>query len=272
MTHSKRYLKSFISYVIKEIKKSEFDDLERRQDMESSHPIYTGRHNERDYFVKFPSNEIQTLSEFLAYKIYSLYDVKIPDSFSLVFDDDDGSIGISTESFSGGIYKGRRASDNLRSKFNVNVGSMFYIDAFLANWDAAKNVLVNFDKFNKEGELDYRMIDPGGALNFRARGERKDSMFTDDVAELDTLLDRRKTRGTGASFVYSGRDDQLARHKFKSVDWQTIAGMIDQTCEKVVADLNLHGRKDLVQEFESECDLVKRKLAARYRNITQKIS
>ena len=264
-------LKKYIANLISEIKKSDFQNLTRRPDMQSSHPVFTGQYSEKDHFVKFPSNEIQTLNEFLAYKIYSLYDVKIPDSYHLVFDEG-GTVGISTESFSGGIYKGRRAGPDLRNKFNVDVGSMFYIDSFLANWDAAKNVLVNFDKFKHEGEFDYRMIDPGGALNFRARGERKGNKFTDNVGELDTLLDRRLTRGTGASYVYGGRDDKLAQEKFKSVSWSMLESMINKTCQEVLDELAENNRQDLSSEFSEECKLVKRKLKLRHDYILGRLS
>lgn len=267
MTFLKKYIKNLIS----EIKKSDFENLTSRSDMQSSHPVFTGRYKEKDHFVKFPSNEIQTLNEFLAYKIYSLYDVKIPDSFDIVFDDG-GVLGISTESFSGGIYKGRRAGHDLRNKFNLDIGSMFYVDAFLANWDAAKNVLVNFDKFKYQGEFDYRMIDPGGALNFRARGERKGNKFTDDVGELDTLLDRKLTRGTGASYVYGGRDDKLAQEKFKSVSWPTIENMINKTCQEVLSELTENSRQDLSIEFSEECKLVKRKLKSRHDYVLARLS
>ncbi len=239
--------------------------------MKSSHPVFTGTRNDKQHFVKFPSNEIQTLNEFLAYKIYSLYDVKIPDSFNLVFDDG-GVVGISTETFSGGIYKGRRAGPDLRKKFNLDVGSMFYVDAFLANWDAAKNVLVNFDKFRHQGEFDYRMIDPGGALNFRAKGQRKGNMFTDDVGELDTLLDRKLTRGTGASYVYSGRDDKVAQEKFKAVNWPEIENMINETISEVLNELKENNRQDLANEFNKECELVKTKLKSRHNYIIGRLS
>ena len=260
-------LKKYIANLVSEIKKSDFENLISRPDMQSSHPVFTGSYKDKDHFVKFPSNEIQTLNEFLAYKIYSLYDVKIPDSFDIVFDDDDGVLGISTATFSGEIYKGRKAGHNLRNKFNLDIGSMFYVDAFLANWDTAKNVLVNFDKFKRQGEFDYRMIDPGGALNFRAKGERKGKMFTDDVGELDTLLNRKLTRGTGASYVYGGRDDALAQEKFKAVSWPEIESMIMETCSEVSDELEENNRQDLAAEFNKECELVKNKLKLRYNYI-----
>lgn len=259
-------LRKYIKRVLSEIKTSEYEELIDRSEMVSSHPIYSGRYQGREHFVKFPSNEIQTLNEFLAYRIYSLYDVKIPDSYHIVFNDK-GRLGISTETFEGGIYKGRRAQPKLRDSFNVNVGSMYYVDAMMANWDAAKNVLVNFDKFNNQGELDYRMIDPGGALDFRARGERKGHLFGDEVGELETYLDPKMTRGTGASYVYGGRDDQLAQQKFLAVSWSEIEEMINITQEEVNKELSEHRRQELISEFTNMCNDAKLKLKNRYQYI-----
>lgn len=263
-------LRKYIKRVLSEIKTSEYEELVDRSEMVSSHPIYSGRYQGREYFVKFPSNEIQTLNEFLAYRIYSLYDVKIPDSYHIVFNDE-GRLGISTEAFKGGIYKGRRAQPELRDTFNVNIGSMYYVDAMMANWDAAKNVLVNFDKFKNQGELDYRMIDPGGALDFRARGERKGHLFGTEVGELETYLDPEMTRGTGASYVYGGRDDRLAKQKFLAVGWNKIEEMINTTHKEVNKELNEHGRQELVSEFTNMCNYAKNILKSRYDYILAKI-
>ena len=159
----------------------------------------------------------------------------------------------------------------LRDSFNVNVGSMYYVDAMMANWDAAKNVLVNFDKFKNQGELDYRMIDPGGALDFRARGERKGHLFGDEVGELETYLDPKMTRGTGASYVYSGRDDQLAKQKFHAVSWPEIEEMINITHEEVNKELSDHNRQELISEFTNMCNDVKTKLKSRHDYILDRI-
>ena len=257
---------------LNEIRTSDFSDFEETAG--STHPIYRGSYQEKSHFIKFPDNELQTLNEFLAYRIYSLYDVKIPDSFYLVFNDE-GKVGISTEEFKGGIYSGRVASKidlPLYDAFNSTLGNMFYVDSFLANWDAAKNVVVDFDKFSSTGDFDYRSIDPGGALDFRAQGERKGHMFSDDVGELETLLDPKITRGTGASYVYSKRDDNLAKEKFTKVSWNDISQMIESTKQDIIEELIDHERDDLISPFRQMADQAKLKLQKRHNFILQRLS
>lgn len=263
-------LRKYIKSVLKEIKQSDFETFDPAPLDQSTHDIFRGRYQGKEHFVKFPYEEMQTLNEYLAYRIYSLFDAKIPESFHLVFDEDN-AVGIGTELFQGGIYSGHRADEKLRDAFNLDVGSMFYIDAFLANWDAAKNVVVNFDKFKNSNELDYRLIDPGGTMDFRAQGERKGSMFGDEVGELDTLLDPNMTRGTGASYVYGGRNAEKAKQKFLDVSWEEISRMIDETLTEVVNELNEHGREDLSEPFRSYCNKVKPILHKRHQFIMQKI-
>lgn len=262
-------LRSYIKCVLKEVKTSEFDSFESSFADVSTHDIYKGVYKGKNYYVKFPENEMQTLNEYLAYRIYSLYDVKIPESFDLVFNDQN-KVGISSESFTGNIYKGRHASDDLRKKFGSSVGNMYYIDAFLANWDAAKNFVVDFDKYNEKGELDYRLIDPGGTLDFRAQGARKGKMFADEVGELNTFLDPNMTRGTGASYVYSGRDNKIAKDKFTSVTWERISSEISNVKDEVVIELKENNRHDLVKDFIDYCDNIKITLEKRHKFILNK--
>jgi hypothetical protein len=239
----------------------------------STHPIYKGSYNDKNYYMKFPDNELQTLSEYLSYRIYSLYDAKIPESFHLVFDDDN-LVGISTEAFNGKIFRIRRrgTDQHLIDAFTSNLGNMYYIDAFLANWDAAGNVVVDFDKYENEKEFDYRMIDPGGALNFRAQGALKGRMFGDEVGELDTLLDPVMSRGTGGYKVYGNRDDNVARQKFLNVSWSEISSMIEETKQEVLLELSENDRNDLKDEFAKMCNEIKTKLEKRHNYIMNKIS
>lgn len=256
-------LRKFIKNVLNEIKTSEFDSIDFSPRDISTHDIYKGVYKDRNYYIKFPQNELQTLSEYLSYRIYSLYDVKIPDNFYLVFNDQN-HVGISSESFNGIVYSGKYAKDDLRKTFGSSFGNSYYIDAFLANWDAAKNVVFNKEKYDSEGVLDYRMIDPGGALDFRAQGARKGRMFSDEVGELKTFLDRSMTRGTGASYVYNERDNRIAKQKFLDVSWNDISLEIDNVKSEVIAELNLNNRRDLVSDFSEYCDNIKTKLAKRH--------
>lgn len=254
-----------------EVKMSDYKNA--AETIGSTHPIYKGSYQDKNYYMKFPDNELQTLSEYLAYRIYSLYDAKIPESFHIVFDDYN-LVGISTEAFNGKIFRIKRSGtdQHLIDSFTSNLGNMYYIDAFLANWDAAGNVVVDFDKYEKDNEFDYRMIDPGGALNFRAQGALKGRMFGDEVGELETLLDPVMSRGTGGYKVYGNRNDEVARQKFSSVSWQEISSVIEETKQEVLLELSENDRDDLKDKFIKMCDEVKAKLQKRHSYIINKIS
>lgn len=66
------------------------------------------------------------------------------------------------------------------------VAKDFTIDAWLANWDAPHNDNI---RFNEMG--DAMRVDTGGSLDYRAKGEKKGSLFGPVVGELKTMKEFR---------------------------------------------------------------------------------
>ena len=122
----------------------------------------------RVYYAKFGGN--QSTSEKIAATLYDRAGINVPklQEFQL----SDGRTGILSEYI-----------PNLRAinQPNPAVNEGFGMDALLANWDAvcSGNTMTDGSKVFK--------IDVGGALDYRARGGKKD--FGAVVEELTTLLD-----------------------------------------------------------------------------------
>lgn len=84
----------------------------------------------------------------------------------------------------------------------------FVLDCFLGNWDVIgegeDNILIDAD--NKV----YR-IDNGGALRFRARGERKGEEFGGPIGELETMKRQAWFRGISRSEIRSQAEEVLEK-------------------------------------------------------------
>lgn len=76
------------------------------------------------------------------------------------------------------------------------------VDAWLANWDVTGSAL---DNIVTDTNGDPVRIDAGGALLFRARGERKGSVFGNEVLELDTLVDGTNPQ---SALVFGGMTEE----------------------------------------------------------------
>ena len=133
----------------------------------------------------------QSENEILASKLYKLGGIEVPEltSFKL----SNGETGLLSKYIP-------NMQNVYRSNKLVNKG--FAMDAFLANWDAvcSGNTLVNGSKAVR--------IDVGGALDFRARGGKKD--FGPVVDEITTLIN--PSINPEAANIYSTmtREDLIA--------------------------------------------------------------
>ncbi|MFS8159090.1 MAG: hypothetical protein ACMG6E_02540 [Candidatus Roizmanbacteria bacterium] len=127
------------------------------------------------YYVKFSGQESddRIWNEYLAEEVYKTLKIAIPETIMVSIN---GEIG--------------HASKFLEENGHLDLNELkhgFVADCLLANWDIvshlgdeARNVLMH-------DSVLYR-IDNGGALLFRARGERKiNEAFNGTVAELETM-------------------------------------------------------------------------------------
>lgn len=272
-------LRRIIKESLNEISYNEFINPTESEEA-SSHELYTGQRNNKKYFIKFPEIALQTLNEYMAYKIYQLYAEKNPD---YVIQPDDVyvvihpnlSVGIATSASEGKEINGRNIihyyGQEIYDAFAEHVGSRYYIDAFMANWDQSKNILIAVEK-NEEGKYKFKKstaIDPGGWGPFRARGERKGRAFGKEVGELKTFLDPNVPGAN--SFIFPKRNDAIAREIFLSVSINEILQRINEVCIEVCEELKQYGLNSLCAEFEKECQDISSILKDRHEFIMNKI-
>lgn len=133
-------------------------------------------------YMKFPDSAGHAGNEVLASTIYNF-------------------LGVSSSQTKPGLFNGKRVvysdwQDGSKQDLTSKLGDSKYLekiqdgfatDALLANWDVAGS---GYNNIVTDKNGDPIRIDPGGALLYRAQGSLKGSAFTDDVSELDSLVDR----------------------------------------------------------------------------------
>lgn len=133
---------------------------------------YTDRHGVR-WYCKFPKSADHAKNEVLAAKLYDACGVLVPD---LKLVRKGGKVGVASQIVDGlhsdafGISAAHGARDG------------FAVDAWLANWDV---VGMGYDNLLMDEDGFACRVDTGGALLYRAQGEKKP--FGDKVAEIDSL-------------------------------------------------------------------------------------
>lgn len=230
--------------------------------------------DERKFFVKFSDSEfldddtdpsVQCMSEYLAYKIYSLYpSIKIPARIELVYDPQKSRVGLATSAVKGKPTLGNIKPQQLAKQLQAGV----YVDIFMANWDVVGTGSGNLMS-NDEDNNSVVRIDPGSAFKYRAQGGRKGSLFNASASELNTMLDPKFNRGNGAGGVYQYADLQVAAEEFMKVSWSVISSTIDKIHDDVVSELQENDMQTLMQQWNAEVNDIKTTLAQRYKVVLQ---
>jgi hypothetical protein len=210
---------NLLKHVIKEqllgeIKQEAFADV-RVCSLASSHSLKTCKLGNQKYFLKYggwsdagiaaqSEFNLQIGVEYLAYQIYKLFGVDIPNDIHVVSNSKTKRIGIATSE-----TKGSSVGDVPSKKIRAQLTNGMYVDMLLANWDVGnvENLIV------QKGKNVVR-IDPGGTLVFRARGERKRG-FGARVGELATMHPAKGS--TPAAMVYDQDQLQAAAERFNMV-------------------------------------------------------
>lgn len=136
----------------------------------------------RKIYMKFPESAGHAGNEVLASTIYNF-------------------LGVSSSQTKPGLFNGKRVvysewQDGSKQDLTSKLGDSKYLekiqdgfatDALLANWDVAGS---GYNNIVTDKNGDPIRIDPGGALLYRAQGSPKGAAFTDDVSELESLVDR----------------------------------------------------------------------------------
>lgn len=143
--------------------------------------LFDPRSGQRWYVKSSPSPE-HARNELAANRLYALAGVTVPDA---------------RLSRDGSRYMSAVVDGVPWVESSPEARRDFVVDAWLANWDApvAGNILIGGDG------TAYR-VDVGGALGFRARGERRN--LGPEVWELETMRDRDPDISAAGAELYAG--------------------------------------------------------------------
>ena len=163
------------------------------------------------WYVKWPQTTDHAANEQLAAKFYQKLGVDVPEI--RLTTDSSGKVGVASRIIDGLENVG----PNIKYADGTHDGLV--ADAWLANWDV---VGLTYDNLLMKDGKAYR-IDTGGALNYRAQGSPKGSMFGNTVGELDSIPKRRAA-------VFGDVDDATLRKGA----YQVLA-LTDEDISKIVA-------------------------------------
>ena len=207
-------LKIIIKQQLLEIKQEELSNV-MVCSLASSHSLRTCKLGDKKFFLKYGGWEDEDIEkqteynfqigvEYLAYQIYKLFGVNIPDEIHIVSNSKTKRIGIATSAIEG-RSPSRFPSPEIRAKLTNGM----YVDMLLANWDIG-----NVANLIQRGG-DIIRIDPGGTLIFRAQGERKRG-FGPEVGELETMHPSKGS--TPSANLYDIKQLQAAVNRFNTVN------------------------------------------------------
>ena len=183
------------------------------------------------FYVKCGSlfgDENHLKSEFLASKLYNLAGIKTP-KMELGKLDDGTTCLVS------------KFVEGLEPLNKAEAQKAFGVDAWLANWDG----VVSGNTFSKAGSC--IKVDCGGALKYRALGERKPT-FTDKVDELVTLLSKNNPESES---IYRDMTRETLIASLKKVAMISDKSITETVKDKELAKTLIY-RKKYITEFLDE--------------------
>lgn len=174
-----------------------------------------------EYYIKWRAgdddskNIDQFKNEYLALKLYDLFDVAVPKAQLCTFTDENAAthIGIITTKKEGIGEIRSLYEDKNQTRFNYvreKAQQDFIIDTLLGNYDVVGLGMDNLH-YDTNTYEPFR-IDPGGALRYKAQGDKKNKgQFDNSVAEFEemengenTLTQYNPTVLKQASLVFNG--------------------------------------------------------------------
>lgn len=211
-----------------------------------------------DEYAEFKSTtnpSLQSLVEYLAYRIFDLYpDVTIPGRIELVYNRGSKVVSLATKT-----VPGKHGHSLSLEELGEGLSASVYVNVFLANWDVGNtsNIIVRSDDSKPV------LIDPGGSLIFRARGGEKGEAFGDYPRELETMIGGP----TDAARVFRYSDLKVAARTFNSVSWSRVESRLNECNEEIVRDLTDRGFDDLLTQWSRAFDHISKRLRNRHREI-----
>jgi hypothetical protein len=243
----------------------------------STHEIRRMRHkgSGETYWSKAAASDLQTINEYLAWRLYKLFGVKVADKADLWMDKNN-TLRVTASQVSGKQLPLGYSDDPKAGLAGTDIHKGFFVDTFLGHWDVVGNV-PRSNLFVDDDNTVVR-IDLGG-LGFRAMGARKaPATFGPEVGELQSMGEI----GGPAPFpstskdVFSGiaerkQELQEAAAVFKKVSWEQIDDVINQVAAKVSAIAQEHNKPDLVSESNEYLEEIRPVLKSRFADMHKKL-
>lgn len=228
----------------------------------SSHDIKTCTLGGDEYFLKFSEPHLfdaddpslQILNEYLAYRIFRLFPgVVIPGRIELVYDRSKKRVGLMTSSVKNAV-----THPISREELAALLSTSVYASIFLAHWDISNtaNIIVSSDKNSAT------IIDPGGTMDFRARGERKGKLFGDNPGELNSMMGPNSM-----TTIFKGADLRKAANVFLAVEWSEISSTIESVSRDIKDELQSRGMDDLLSQWNRYVSHITPILAKRHKPV-----
>lgn len=182
------------------------------------------------WYIKFLSNEDRMRNELLAYKLYELAGVHVPEAKLVQIS---GQLGIASK-WNSSLAHSYDASELASGK------DAFAVDAWLANWDV---VGLDYDNMLLDKELGVvHRIDPGGSLDYRAQGQKKGPAFGDQVIEIESLRDADINET--AHSVFNG----MSKHEIRdSID--KVLSLPDASIRKIVLEIGPSNKQEILRKL-----------------------
>jgi hypothetical protein len=217
---------------------------------------------EQDWFIKKSNaGNLATVNEFLVYRLYRLFGIGVPSGGFLAAKDGDLYFVIKAA-------KGKQLA-KIEELVKTDFQKGFFVDAFLANWDAVGmtpyNVFIDGEKATR--------IDPGGSLAYRAQGALKGKFFNDQVNELETYLGKTGLWSDGIEVWSKITPKQLKESG--ELFLATTENEVIETLEQVSRYVQKFGKEgiplDSIQQAVEYINSLKPILSKRYKKIKEKI-
>jgi len=184
-------------------------------------------------------SELQTSAEAISSRIYRLFGFNVPETHK---------IKKGTKYFSVSKYIGQKTRpSNLADIKDTDHALMRILAAYLKDWDRAGNP--NNNRVTKENVL--YLIDFGGSLGARARGDFKDGpIISEAIGALDT--------GSNQDIYTSFKPDLDSKHPWMKVNkkdylpnaTRILVWLTDGNLYDIVREANFSRKEDEVQMFE----------------------
>lgn len=272
-------MKTFLQW-LNEAKEMDLFDLHPDTDEPeggSSHSIYRLKSKEgEDFWSKSAASNLQTINEYLAWKLYKLFDIRVASKSQLVMGRN-GKIRLVSSQVSGKQFPLNYGSD-VSSLEHSDISKGFFVDAFIGHWD----VVGNEPRSNLfvDDEKRVTRIDLGG-LDFRATGPRKSKTIPGswgpEVGELQTMggIGGSPMR-THASSIFTklkNNPEKLleAAATFKRINWNQIEQVLNEVILEVKELSEEHNVPEIFKETYDYIIEIKDVLRSRFEDLHKKI-